>query len=71
MARRYEIDDAQWEQIKPFLGVIHQRKLGDRIMHTGAPWRDLPEYYGPWENREYIANRDADFCIPGSVKNFL
>ena len=40
-------------------------------MHTGAPWRDLPEYYGPWENREYIANRDADFCIPGSVKNFL
>lgn len=20
--------------------------------------------YGSWENREYIANRDADFCIP-------
>ena len=18
-------------------------------MHTGAPWRDLPEYYGPWQ----------------------
>lgn len=20
--------------------------------------------YGSWENREYIANHDADFCIP-------
>lgn len=19
------------------------------ILHTGAPWRDLPEYYGPWQ----------------------
>ena len=18
-------------------------------MHTGAPWRDLPEYHGPWQ----------------------
>ena len=83
MARRYEIDDAQWEKIKPFLGntpkktgrpQADNRKLLNGvlwIMHTGAPWRDLPEYYGPWENREYIANRDADFCIPGSVKNFL
>ena len=19
------------------------------ILHTGSPWRDLPEYYGPWK----------------------
>ena len=59
MARRYEIDDVQWEKIKPFLGntpkktgrpQADNRKLLNGvlwIMHTGAPWRDLPEYYGP------------------------
>lgn len=61
MARRYEIDDAQWEKIKPFLGntpkktgrpQADNRKLLNGvlwIMHTGAPWRDFPEYYGPWQ----------------------
>ena len=61
MARRYEIDDAQWEKIKPYLGntpkktgrpQADNRKLLNGvlwIMHTGAPSRDLPEYYGPWQ----------------------
>ena len=61
MARRYEIDDVQWEKIKPYLGntpkktgrpQVDNRKLLNGvlwIMHTGAPWRDLPEYYGPWQ----------------------
>ena len=61
MARRYEIDDAQCEKIKPFLGntpkktgrpQADNRKLLNGvlwIMHTGAPWRDPPEYYGPWQ----------------------
>lgn len=61
MARRYEIDDVRWEKIKPFLGntpkktgrpQADNRKLPNGvlwIMHTGAPWRDLPEYYGPWQ----------------------
>ena len=37
MARRYEIDDAQWEKIKPFLGNTPKK--------TGRPqaleWRSL------------------------------
>ena len=61
MARRYEIYDAQWEKIKPYLGntpkktgrpQVDNRKLLNGvlwIMHTGAPWRDLPECYGPWQ----------------------
>ena len=61
MARRYEIDDVQWEKNEPFLGntpkktgrpQADNRKLLNGvlwIMHTGAPWRDLPEYYGPWQ----------------------
>ena len=62
MARRYEIDDAQWERIKPFLGNTPKktgRPQADNrnllngvlwIMHTGDPWRDLPEYYGSVAN---------------------
>ena len=61
MARRYEIDDRQWEQIEQYLGnrpkktgrpQADNRKLLNGvlwILHTGAPWRDLPEYYGPWQ----------------------
>ena len=61
MARRYEVTDTQWEIIKPYLGNTPKktgRPQSDNrkilngilwILHTGAPWRDLPEYYGPWQ----------------------
>lgn len=61
MARRYEIDDVLREKIKPYLGntskktgrlQVDNSKLLNRvfwIMHTGVPWRDLPEYYGSWQ----------------------
>lgn len=61
MARRYEVTDEQWEVLKVYLGntpkrtgrpQADNRKLLNGvlwIMHTGAPWRDLPEYYGPWQ----------------------
>jgi transposase len=59
--RRHEISDNNWERVKDLLppentgegrpskpnramlnGMLRQAK-------TGAPWRDLPEYYGPWQ----------------------
>ena len=61
MARRYEVTDTQWEIIKSYLGNTPKktgRPQSDNrkilngilwILHTGAPWRDLPEYYGPWQ----------------------
>ena len=61
MARRYEVSYEQWEQIKPYLGnernkmgrpQSDNRKIFNGLMwilKTGAPWRDLPEYYGPWQ----------------------
>ena len=54
---RYELTDHEWTAIKPMLpnkprGV---RRVNDRrvlngifwVLRSGAPWRDLPENYGP------------------------
>jgi transposase len=60
---RYELSDAQWECIAPFFpdryhhgGAGHpwkdHRPLVNGILwhlHTGAPWPDVPERYGPWQ----------------------
>lgn len=63
MLRRYELTDQQWEEIAPFLPPEKTGKRGrllkdNRIMlnamiwiaRGGSPWRDLPEYYAPWES---------------------
>jgi transposase len=58
---RYELTDVQWEQSAAFFpdryhhgGAGHpwkdHRPLVNGILwrlHTGAPWPDLPERYGP------------------------
>jgi len=68
---RYELSDQQWAHIEPFLPHrTHRGKAGHPfndhrliingilwILHTGAPWRDLPERYGPWETVYYRFNR--------------
>ncbi|MGY4474513.1 transposase [Bradyrhizobium sp. USDA 3364] len=54
---RYELSDYEWTAIKPMLpnkprGV---RRVNDRrvlngifwVLRSGAPWRDVPEKYGP------------------------
>ncbi len=60
---RYELTDAQWEILAPFFpDPCHDnhaghpwcphRQIVNAILwhlHTGAPWRDLPERYGPWQ----------------------
>jgi transposase len=64
--RRRELTDEQWERLAPLLPP--QKPLVGRPAHdhrlilngilwiarTGAPWRDLPERYGPWQT---VANR--------------
>jgi len=60
---RYELTDQQWGRIEPMLpDRFHHGKAGHPfkghrplvngilwILHTGAPWRDLPVRYGPWK----------------------
>ena len=57
---RTVLTDAQWERIAPLLsgkkgdpgrsGDDNRRSLEGIlwIVRTGAPWRDLPEYFGKW-----------------------
>jgi transposase len=51
---RYELNDYEWTAIKPML-PNKSRGFGGRrvlngifwVLRSGAPWRDLPETYGP------------------------
>ena len=59
--KRHELTDEQWalvESLIPRSKAKTGRKPKDRrlmvngifwILGTGAPWRDLPERYGPWQ----------------------
>jgi len=59
MLRRHEIIDADWERIKDLLPPENSGEgrpsKPNRVMlngmlwqaKTGAPWRDMPERYGP------------------------
>ncbi|MMZ56922.1 hypothetical protein D1872_188330 [compost metagenome] len=63
MRRRYELTDREWEVVQMFLPPV-QKSQGGRpsknrrqmlnavlwVALTGAPWRDLPDYYGPWSS---------------------
>ena len=70
--RRHELTDAQWELVS---NLIPRRRgrfalRGDRnfvnavvwIAKTGAPWRDLPERFGPWKT---IFNRFSEWAKAG------
>src|SRR5580658_1526715 len=62
MLRRHEISDQQWTVIKDLLPgqegdpgatAKDNRVFVNAVMwiaRTGAPWRDLPERFGPWNS---------------------
>jgi transposase len=59
--KRHELTDEQWALVEPHLPrstARTGRPAKDRrnqlngifwILATGAPWRDLPERFGPWQ----------------------
>jgi hypothetical protein len=75
---RYELSDYEWTAIKPMLpnkprGV---RRVNDRrvlsgifwVLRSGAPWRDLPETYGPRTTcyNRFVRWRRANFGKTGA-----
>jgi len=59
---RHDISDDLWKQIEPLVCPPRTERRGRPpkdaramlngalwILHTGAPWRDLPEEFGPWQ----------------------
>ena len=59
--RRYEVTDEQWELIEPQMppaAATGRKPVPPRtvlngvlwVLRSGAPWRDLPERFGPWES---------------------
>lgn len=62
MTERHELTDAQWAVLEPLLPpqraatgrpAKDHRTILNAILwrvRTGAPWRDLPERYGPWQS---------------------
>jgi transposase len=60
---RYDLTDAQWQLLEPlFPDRYHHGRAGHPWkdhrpllngilwhLHTGAPWPDVPERYGPWQ----------------------
>lgn len=73
MVGRGELTDAGWAAIVPLLPASrrrggqwrdHRQVINGILwkLRTGAPWRDLPERYGPWQTcaeRLYRWRRDG------------
>ena len=57
--KRHELSDEQWALVQPFLPRAAKGRAPRNprmmlnavfwLLHTGAPWRDLPERFGPWK----------------------
>ena len=81
---RGDLTDVQWARINPLLPperppkgsnggkpyVDHRRTLNGLLWidRTGAPWRDLPERYGPWST---ISTRCYRWCKIGRWDRIL
>jgi len=50
---RYEITEHEWSAVKPMLPNnprVNDRRVLNRffwVLRSGAPWRDLPDNFGP------------------------
>lgn len=59
--KRHEVTDEQWSAVEPLIPQSKARTGRPArparvmlngmlwILRTGAPWRDLPERFGPWQ----------------------
>ena len=81
--KRYELSQAQWEQIAPMLPGKSSdpgRTGSDNrlfvngclwVLRSGAHWRDLPERYGKWKTLHKRFNRWAKAGVWDAVFSSL
>ncbi len=72
--RRHELTETEWARLQPLLPPrkAGKRRKDDRLilnairwkLATGAPWRDLPERYGPWQTVYTRFRRGIRITIP-------
>ena len=76
---RHGLTDDQWDCIEHFFGKPKStgRPPADRrlimdgilwIVRTGAPWRDLPEEFGPWQTVYHYFNQ---WSSDGTLRDIL
>ena len=68
MVARHEVTDEEWQLVdeyvtRPAAATGRPRRDARQmlngvmwVLRTGAPWRDLPERFGPWETVYYYFN---------------
>lgn len=80
--RRYELHNRQWERLQPLFPDLrhwggpgrpwkpHRRILNGILwrLHAGAPWRDIPPRYGPWQS---VYDRFRRWRIDGTWTRIL
>ena len=78
--RRHELTDEQWALVEPLIPRSTARTgrppSDPRLMlngicwvlHTGAPWRDLPERFGPWQT---VYDRFSDLRKTGLLDRIV
>lgn len=81
--RRYEVADEAWSRIEhllpgrpesPGTTANDNRLFVNAVLwvaRTGAPWRDLPERFGPWNSVFQRFNRWAERGVWGRVMEAL
>lgn len=82
MVGRGELTDKAWAVIEPLLPVNgggrrwrdHRQVINAILwkLRTGAPWRDLPERYGPWKTaherlRKWAADGTWDKILQAAI----
>jgi transposase len=77
---RGDLSNAQWQRLLPLLppqkpktgrpAIDHRQVVNGIgwILRTGAPWRDLPARYGPWQT---VAGRFYRWQKSGLWQNLL
>ena len=83
MSRREELTDEQWAVIEPLFPELRERSDGRGrpltdtrevmnaalwMLRTGAPWRDLPERFPPYQT---CHRRFQDWCRHGVIRSVL